>query len=149
LRDAALEVRIEALSSLARLKAESAVASIAPLALDSTKKVGSSDVRRAALSALGRIATPAAMDAIVKAFGQYEDEKPGTGPSPAREAAVSVGAPIAPSLVAILEGTGGSNVNVSAGTTASAAWALGRIHPTDAGPVLERAIRRGTIPLAL
>ncbi|MGZ3417900.1 MAG: HEAT repeat domain-containing protein, partial [Polyangiales bacterium] len=114
-----------------------------------SKKIGSADVRRAALSALGRIATPPAIDAIVRAFGQYEDEKPGVGPSPAREAAVSVGLPIAPSLIALLDGTGNAAATITPAISASAAWVLGEVHPAGAGPVLEGAIRRGTIPLAL
>lgn len=148
LKDTALEVRIEALSALARLHAADAVASIAPLAVDPTKKQGSTDVRRAALAALGRIATPAAVDGIVRAFGLFEDEKPGVGSSPAREAAVTAGAAAVPALTAIVEGTG-TGVSASPGAIASAAWALGEIQAKGAGVVLEKGIRRGAVPLAV
>ncbi|MBI2394592.1 MAG: HEAT repeat domain-containing protein [Deltaproteobacteria bacterium] len=160
LRDQALEVRIEALSALGRLRAADAVASIAPLAIEPSKKAGAADVRRAALAALGRIGTGAAVDAIVKTFGLYEDASPGTGSSPAREAAVSAGAAATPTLLAALEGEGGGAAasptgGFSAGATtsgasssaSSAAWSLGEIRAPGAGLAIAKAMRRGLVPL--
>lgn len=161
LRDQALEVRIEALSALGRLRAADAVASIAPLATESSKKAGASDVRRAALAALGRIGTTAAVDAIVKTFGQYEDAAPGTGPSPAREAAVAAGVAATPTLLVALEGESGGSSTPPGGLTpspapsgasasaASAAWALGEIRASGAGVAIAKAMRRGLVPLPI
>jgi len=152
LRDQALEVRIEALAALGRLRAADAVASIAPLATEAPKKPGAADVRRGALAALGRIGSAAAIDAIVKSFGQYEDERPGVGPSPAREAAVAAGAAAAPTLINVLE-SGGSQ-GISSGTAtispaaSSSAWALGEMRAAGAGVVIAKAMRRGVISLA-
>jgi HEAT repeat protein len=153
LRDQALEVRIEALAALGRLKASDAVASIAPLATETSKKPGAADVRRGALAALGRIASPGALDAIIKSFGQYEDERPGVGPSPAREAAVAAGAAAAPTLIGVLE-SGGSQTPSSGSATispaaSSSAWALGEMRAAGAGPVIAKAMRRGVISLAV
>ncbi len=145
LRDQALEVRLEALSALARLRASDAVASIAPLASDASKKGGAADVRRAALAALGRIGTLAAIDAIVKTFGTFEDEKAGVGTSPAREAAVAAGATAVPVLTAIVDGT----TSATPAAVASASWAIGEIAPTTGGATITKAIRTGAIPLAI
>lgn len=155
LRDQALEVRIEGLAALGRLKAGDSVASIAPLAVEPSKKPGAADVRRGALAALGRIATPAAIDAILKTFGQFEDERPFVSSSPAREAAVAAGVAAAPSLIALLE-SGGAQVSGSAGapsptspSASSAAWALGEMRAPGSGVAIAKAMRRGVIPLAV
>lgn len=152
LRDAALEVRIEALSALGRLRAGDAVASIAPLASEPSKKPGAVDVRRAALAALGRIGTPLAIDAIVKAFGTFEDERSFVSASPAREAAVAAGSAAAPSLLAVLDTAAGTGTPSGASAAvASAAWALGELKPAaaGAGAAITKAMRRGLLPLAV
>ena len=152
LRDQALEVRIEGLAALGRLKAADSVASIAPLATEPSKKPGAADVRRGALAALGRIATPAAIDAILKTFGQFEDERPFVSSSPAREAAVAAGVAAAPSLTALLE-SGGAQVTGSTTSTSpsasSAAWALGEMRAPGSGLAIAKAMRRGVIPVAV
>ncbi|MBK7399113.1 MAG: HEAT repeat domain-containing protein [Myxococcales bacterium] len=153
LKDPALEVRIEALGSLGRLRDAGSVPSIAPLALEPNKKAGAADVRRAALAALGRIGTPAAVEAIGKTFGLFEDDRALVGPSPAREAAVAAGATAVPVLLALLEpGAGGTNIGPSVTTAASpvatsAAWALGELHANGAGEAIVKAMRRGLVPL--
>jgi HEAT repeat protein len=145
LRDTAIEVEIEALASLGRLKAADAVPSIAPLAVETGKKGSSENVRRAALSALGRIATPAAVDAIVKTFGQFEDAGAGVRSSPARDAAITAGsAANAPLLAVLREGSG-----ATAATAASAAYALAHLHAPGAGEAIGRAIRRGDVPMTV
>lgn len=155
LRDQALEVRIEALAALGRLKSGDAVASIAPLAVEPSKKPGAADVRRGALAALGRIANTAAIDAIIKTFGQYEDERAGVGSSPAREAAVSAGTAAAPALLTVLEAGGAqvagstTSTSSSASSASSAAWALGEMRADKAGPPIAKAMRRGVIPLSV
>jgi HEAT repeat protein len=145
LRDPAIEVEIEALASLGRLRAGDAVPSIAPLAIETAKKGSSENVRRAALGALGRIATPGAVEAIVKTFGLFEDAGAGVRTSPARDAAVSAGTTAVPALLAVLrEGSGAST-----SAAASAAYALGQLRAPGAGDAIARAIRRGDVPLTV
>lgn len=145
LRDSAIEVEIEALASLGRLRAGDAVPSIAPLAVETGKRGANENVRRAALSALGRIATPAAVDAIIKTFGLFEDAGAGVRTSPARDAAISAGATAAPPLLAVLrEGSG-----ATAATAASAAYALAHLHAAGGGEAIARGIRRGDVPMAV
>ena len=159
LSDQAVEVRIEALAALGRMKAETAVPSIAPLTVEAPKKNSSAEVRRAALAALGRIATPAAIDAIVRAFGAYEDANAGLATSPAREAAIAAGPAAAtvlltrlrdgtlgPSAATIMSGGGTANpTNVAS----SAAFVLGELQTKGAGDVIVKSMRRGEIPAAI
>jgi HEAT repeat protein len=143
LRDAAIEVRLEALSALARLRALDAVPSIAPLASEPAKKPGSGEIRRAALAALGRIGTRAAIEAIVRTFGQFEDERAGTNSSPAREAAVAAGPEGVPILLSLLSVDEAAQASV----VSSAAWVLGELEARDAGTAIVGAMRRGALPL--
>lgn len=70
-------------------------------------------MRRAALAALGRIGTPAAVEAIGKTFGLFADDRALVGPSPAREAAVAAGATAVP-VLALLEPSTGRPTSVRA-----------------------------------
>jgi HEAT repeat protein len=156
LADAALEVRIEALAALGRMRAKESVPSIAPLTVEPPKKANSADVRRAALAALGRIGSPQALEAIVRAFGAYEDASSGVATSPAREAAIGAGDVAGPLLLARLRDgqltpspatvTAGGGTPTTTNVSASAAWVLGELRVEGAGDVIVKAMRRGDVP---
>ena len=158
LSDQAVEVRVEALAALGRMRASESVPSIAPLTVDA-KKPGSVEVRRAALAALGRIGNAAAVDAIIRAFGTFEDATAGIGSSPAREAAITAGAIAGPVLLARLRDstlaptaatiTAGGNTATPGNVASSAAWVLGELRTEGAGDVIVKAMRRGEVPPAI
>ncbi len=137
LRDNVVEVRVEALAALGRLRAPEAVDAIAPLVSERTPAV-----RQAALAALGRIGTKPAVRALIGALGAGEDAGGGLERTAVREALVSAGPNASGELGALLAGTPGTSVAVSA------AWVLGELHAQREVNGILAAMRRGILPTA-
>jgi HEAT repeat protein len=154
-QDAAAEVRFEAVAALGKLKSDEAVTTIAPLVeadpSDSSSSsyypggrppsqsgVGAGDVRNAALRALGRIGTDAAVKVLVAALAK---DDPAAPRSPVREALVAAGPRAAKAAIALLGGSPTSQ------TGAGAALVLGALHHEPGVPAIVHAMQRGVVPL--
>jgi len=161
LQDASQDVRVESVGSLGRLRSDEATAAIAPL-VDAEPETqvagvlgpgrpvasasGSNEVRAAALRALGRIGSDAAVKVLIGALGK---DDPAAQRSPVREALVSAGKPAVPALIALLAGS------PSPKAAAGAALALGTLLSSSGDPALSkqasaalvRAMQRGAVPL--
>jgi HEAT repeat protein len=132
--DTLVEVRVEALSALGKLRAGDAALSIAALLADRNAVL-----RQAAIAALGRIATPPAIQALVLALGSGDDTA-GFERTPVREALVAAGPAAVAEVAAVLD----HSPNPAA--AASAAWVLGELHARDRAPAIISALRRGALP---
>ncbi|AKT39323.1 HEAT repeat domain-containing protein [Chondromyces crocatus] len=144
LQDTAQEVRIEAVNALGKLRSDEATLAIAPLASQDDTDAGTlgspfgfprmpgrpqddrggrGEVREAALRALGRIGSEAAVKLLVAALAK---DDAGAPRSPVRDALVASGKTAAPALVAALSGSPLGN------TGAGAALVLGRLGAASA-----------------
>jgi HEAT repeat protein len=154
LQDAAADVRLEAVSALGKLRSEEAVSSIAPLIdPDVTESasayyytggrppaqggVGAGEVRAAALRALGRIGSEAAVKALVAALAK---DDPAAPRSPVRDALAAAGKRAAAASIAALAGSPPGN------TAAGAALVLGALHHAAGVPAIVHAMARGAVP---
>jgi cellulose synthase operon protein C len=136
LRDPVTDVKVASLTALGLLHAESATDAISPLATDRNPLL-----RRAAVEALGRIASADAIRTLVALLGMGDDGGAGLETSGVREALVNAGSKAKTPLVAVL---GGASTPLAA---TSAAWVLTELRATAAVPDLVRAMRRGTLPV--
>jgi HEAT repeat protein len=111
---------------------------IAVFGARSISGAGVNEVRAAALRALGRIGSEAAVKALVAALAK---DDPGAQRSPVREALVAAGKPAAAVLVAALSSS------PSPSTAAGAALALGSLGAREGIEVIVRGMQRGVVPL--
>lgn len=153
LTDASLDVRLEAVRALGKLASDEATVALTPLAqgLGTTDGGPSSSsqapppssettlaLRQAALAALGRIASPRAIDVLIEAL---EKDRPDALRMPAHDALVQVGAKAIKPLLTYLAAA--SSPHGAAG----AVLALGEIGDAKAVDPIVRGMQRGTIPL--
>ncbi len=143
-RDQVAQVRIEAVTALGRLRAAEAVLSIAPL----LEERESSDVRAAALAALGHIGTQGAIRLLIKALATDDVH---SDASTVRTALRRSGPNAKPALLDALR-------SYVPGIAAGAALTLGPMGVTGEGthtpsgsgggegPAIVEAIRRGNVP---
>lgn len=154
LQDTSSEVRLEAVGALGRLRSDEATLAIASLVetpevtegsigfypgrAQPATGVGAAEVRAAAVRALGRIGSEAAVKVLVNALAK--DDLTGQR-SAVRDALTAAGKPAVTALVATLAGS------PQAGTAAGAALVLGALHAQEGeGPII-RAMQRGVVPL--
>ncbi len=159
LQDASQEVRLEAVTALGKLRSDEATPAIAPL-VDSneseggspfgpraqTSGLGAGEVRAAALRALGRIGSDAAVKVLIDALGK---DDPSVVRSPVRDALVTAGqgragagpSPAVAGLVAVLSGSPSQNA------AGGAALALGGLRAKEGVAPIIRAMQRGVLPL--
>lgn len=133
LRDKANEVRVEAIDSLGRLGAADATSALAPLTQDRSSPM----VRDAAVEALGRIATDAAVEAIMTAL---EQDDPYDERSVVRRALERVGSRVIPRLTVAMSQS--SHPNVVSGAT----LVLGAVGTEAQVPAIVGAMQRGQVP---
>ncbi|MCC6557198.1 MAG: HEAT repeat domain-containing protein [Polyangiaceae bacterium] len=155
LQDTATEVRVEAVTALGRLRSDEATLAIAPLVDASDPDAGGrpafpgappspaggatrGQVREAALRALGRIGSEAAVKALLGALAQ---DDPAAPRSTVREALVSAGKPAVQALVAVISGSPSGNAG------AGAALALGQLKAKEGQGAIVRGMQRGVVPL--
>ncbi len=154
IQDAAPEVRLEAVTALGKLRSEEAVTTIAPLIeIDvaeggssyyggrppsSPSGVGAGEVRSAALRALGRIGSEAAVKALVGALAK---DDPAAPRSAVRDALAGAGPRAAPAVMGVLAGSPPGNA------AAGAALVLGALHHQEGVPAIVHAMARGVVPL--
>ena len=152
LQDPSAEVRLEAVGALGKLRSDEATSAIAPLidgsAADggasptgrssSSQGAGAAEVRAAALRALGRIGSAAAVKILVATLAK---DDPSAARSPVRDALVAAGKPAEAALVVAL-GSG-----TSPATAAGAALVLGTLRSAEGAKAIVRAMQRGTVPL--
>jgi HEAT repeat protein len=154
LQDASQEVRTEAVTALGRLKSDEATLSIATL-LDPAQEGenpfagyyqpgrrpdangGQSEVRSAALRALGRIGSEQAVKVLLGALAK---EDASASRSTVRDALVTAGKPAVPQLVTVLSGS----PNTASAT--GAALVLGALGAKEGAAAIERAMQRGVLP---
>ena len=153
LQDASAEVRLEAVSALGKLRSEEAVSTIAPLIDPDAAEggasyypggrppgqsgVGPGEVRGAALRALGRIGSDAAVKALIRALAK---DDPASPRSPVRDALAAAGKRAAAASIAALAGSPPGN------TAAGAALVLGALHHAEGVPAIVHAMARGAVP---
>jgi HEAT repeat protein len=160
IQDGVHDVRVEALGALGKLRSDEATVAIAPLvdpdptpepqlgtalvggprSPSASAALGIVEVRSAALRALGRIGSDAAVKALIGALAK---DDPNAARSPVREALVSAGKNAVPGLTAALAGSPSPNM------AAGAALALGELGAKDALEVLVRGMQRGVVPLRI
>jgi len=133
LRDKVQAVQIEAIESLGRLHATEATSALAPIALDRTNL----RLRSAAVQALGKIGTPAALDSLMTCL---EGDDLNAERSPVRDAVAKVGDAAVPRLVAAVQS--GSSQEVAS----AAALILGDLRSTQHTRVIVDAVQRGQVP---
>jgi HEAT repeat protein len=154
LQDPSAEVRLEAVGALGKLRSDEATPAIAPLVdgsagenggvtpaartSSSAQGAGAAEVRAAALRALGRIGSEAAVKILVAALAK---DDPAAARSPVRDALAAAGMPAEAALIVAL-GSG-----TSASTAAGAALVLGTLRSPDGAKAIVRAMQRGTVPL--
>ncbi len=154
IQDAAPEVRLEAVTALGKLRSEEAVTTIAPLVDPDAAEGGSSnypgvhvaqqggvgngEVRSAALRALGRIGSDAAVKVLVAALAK---DDPASPRSAVRDALAAAGKRAATAAMAVL--TGSPQGHAGAG----AALVLGALHDQAGVPAVVHAMQRGVVPL--
>lgn len=153
LQDSSQEVRIEAVTALGKLRSDEATLPIAPLleggdaaegsplgsfGARSASGAGASEVRAAALRALGRIGSESAVKILVAALAK---DDPSAQRSPVREALVTAGKPAVPVLVSTLSGSPQPNA------AAGAALALGSLGASEGLEAIVRGMQRGVVPL--
>jgi len=156
LQDSSADVRLEAVAALGKLRADEATPAIAPLveATDTSEQnfgyypgrgrpspqtgTGAADVRDAALRALGRIGSDAAVKLLVGALAK---DDPSAQRSAVRDALVSAGKPAVSALVAALQGS------PSQTTASGAALALGALRAAEGGEAIIHAMQRGVVEM--
>ncbi len=153
LQDPSAEVRLEAVGALGKLRSDEATPAIAPLIeasagegngapgggrSSSAQGAGAAEVRAAALRALGRIGSEAAVKILVGALAK---DDPSAARSPVRDALVAAGKPSEAALITAL-GSG-----TSTATAAGAALVLGALRSDEGAKAIVRAMQRGTVPL--
>jgi cellulose synthase operon protein C len=155
LQDASADVRLAAVTALGQLRSEEAVTTIAPLVdadgsaegttsyypggrAPASNGVGAGEVRSAALRALGRIGSDAAVKVLVAALAK---DDPAAQRSPVRDALVSAGKRAGAAAIAALGGSPAGN------GAAGAALVLGALHEKEGVPAVVHAMQRGVVPL--
>ncbi len=154
IQDGAAEVRLEAVTALGKLRSEEAVTTIAPLVdadvaeggssyyggrpPSSPSGVGAGEVRSAALRALGRIGSDAAVKALIAALAK---DDPAAPRSAVRDALAGAGPRAAAAAAAVLAGSAPGNA------AAGAALVLGALHDPQGVPAIVHAMARGAVPL--
>jgi len=154
LTDTSMEVRLSAVEALGKIRSDEATPAVtALLDLQDTPDpnqygyrgpqvapatVGATEVRSAAIRALGRIGSDAAVKALV---GALSKDDPTSAKSPVREALIEAGKPAATALVTLL-GTS-PTTNAAAG----AALVLGHLKASEGLDPIVRGMQRGTVPL--
>ena len=155
LQDPSAEVRLEAVGALGKLRSDEATPAIAPLVdgsagenggglpatrtSSSAQGAGAAEVRAAALRALGRIGSEAAVKILVAALAK---DDPAAARSPVRDALAAAGKPAEAALVVAL-----ANGTSTTTTAAGAALVLGTLRSPDGAKAIVRAMQRGTVPL--
>jgi HEAT repeat protein len=155
LTDTSMEVRLSAVEALGKIRSDEATPAVTALlevqdAPDPNQysgyrgpqvtpaTVGASEVRAAAIRALGRIGSETAVKALVGALGK---DDPGAAKSAVRDALVEAGKPAATALVTLLGAS--PSINAAAG----AALVLGALKATEGQDPIVRGMQRGTVPL--
>ncbi|MBK8254748.1 MAG: HEAT repeat domain-containing protein [Polyangiaceae bacterium] len=155
LTDASMDVRLSAVEALGKIRSDEATPAVTALleARDTTDPnmyayrggpiaaaptVGASEVRDAAIRALGRIGSDAAVKALI---GVLSEDDSLTGRSAVREALVEAGKPAATALITLL----GASPTPSA--AAGAALVLGTLKAPESEKPITLAMQRGTVPL--
>ncbi|WP_437929782.1 HEAT repeat domain-containing protein [Sorangium sp. So ce291] len=151
LQDASQDVRVEAVTALGRLRSDEATSAIADLvaaspgaggafagARPADSSASSNDAREAALRALGRIGSEAAVKVLLAALAK---DDPAAPRSAVRDALVSAGKAVIPALIAALAAAPSGN------TAAGAALVLGELKAREGLPALVRGMQRGVVPL--
>lgn len=153
LQDASADVRLEAVGALGKLRSDEATAAIAPLieattapegsmgpavVRQSTEGAGVNEVRAAALRALGRIGSEAAVKVLAAALAKDDPSAPR---SAVREALVAAGKPAVPVLITALSSS------PSQATAAGAALVLGALQAKEGESAIIRGMQRGAVPL--
>ena len=133
LRDKVVAVQIEAIDSLGRLKASDATSALAPLTLDRSNV----RVRSAAVTALGRIGSPAALDALMAALPADDAQ---SAHSPVRDALAMMGAAAVPRLTSAL--SSGTSGELASG----ASLVLGDLGDSHNTRIIVDAMQRGQVP---
>lgn len=156
LTDTSMEVRLEAVEALGKIRSDEATPAITAL-LDlqdepdparygygyrgpqvAPPTVGAAEVRSAAIRALGRIGSDAAVKTLVGALAK--DDLNATR-SAARDALVEAGKPAVTALVTLLGAT------PSTTSAAGAALVLGALKAPEGQAPIVRGMARGTVPL--
>ncbi len=151
LTDANLDVRLESVRALGKLASDEATVALVPLAqgLGTTEGSASSlapppssettlALRQASLGALGRIASPRAISALIEAL---DKDRPDALRMPAHDALVAVGTPALKPLLHYLAGS------PSAQGATGCVLALGAIGEGAAVDPIVRGMQRGAVPL--
>lgn len=148
LQDPAKNVRVEAVTALGKLRSRDATIAVAQLAREPSVEeagalapgaVGANpfEVRRAALSALGRIGTAEAVSVLIETL---ERDDPERAQSPVREALIAAGDTSIGPLIDVIERT------PSRAAAAGAALVLGALEARAAGEAIVKAMQRGSLP---
>lgn len=155
LTDTSMEVRLSAVEALGKIRSDEATPAVTAL-LDlqdeqslnrygyrgpqaSPPSVGASEVRAAAIRALGRIGSDAAVKALVGALAKDDDA---TAPrSAVRDALAEAGKPAVTALVTLL------GASPSTSSAAGAALVLGTLQAPEGQAPIVRGMQRGTVPL--
>jgi cellulose synthase operon protein C len=181
LQDASQDVRVEAVTALGRLRSDEATSAIAPL-VDaphaphgagllgggvgfapggrlSDSATSGNEVREAALRALGRIRSEAAVRALL---GALSKDDPAAPRSAVREALVSAGRQPGPAPGQVAEGPANAesrpmsavpaliaalSASPSLNTAAGAALVLGQLKAQEGLAAVVRGMQRGVVPL--
>jgi HEAT repeat protein len=157
LQDASHDVRVEAVGALGQLRSDEATPAIAPLVDNEpgttavfaggrspSAATGSSEVRVAALRALGRIGSEGAVRVLVAALAK---DDPATQRSPVRDALLVAGPAAAPMLVSTLGGSPHPRVAAGAALALAAIDAPGTVTRAAASESIVRGMQRGVVPL--
>jgi HEAT repeat protein len=153
-QDALAEVRFEAVTALGRLRSEEAVPTLAPLVEGDPNDaaasyypggrpapqsgVGAGDVRNAAIHALGRIGTDAAVKVLLAALVK---DDPAAARSAVRDALVAAGPRAGAAASVLLAGSPSGQAG------AGAALVIGALKYKEGVPAVVHAMQRGAIPL--
>ena len=154
LTDTSMEVRLNAVEALGKIRSDEATPAVSAL-LDAqddpdpnrfgyrgpqvaAPTVGAAEVRAAAIRALGRIGSDAAVKSLVGALAK---DDPNAARTPVRDALVEAGKPAVTALVALL-GTSPSTTSA-----AGAALVLGALAAPEGQAPIVRGMQRGTVPL--
>ena len=151
LSDTNLDVRLESVRALGKLASDEATVALIPLAqgLGTTDGAASSQapppssettlaLRQAALGALGRIASPRAINALIDAL---DKDRPDALRMPAHDALVAVGSKALKPLLTYLSGS------PSAQGATGCVLALGDLRDASAVDPIIRGMQRGVVPL--